>query len=448
MSDFQPIIGLEIHVQPKTISKMFCGCSASYFGKPANTQVCPVCLGLPGSLPVPNSLAIKQTIRLGLALGCEIAEHSKFDRKHYFYPDLPKGYQISQYDLPLCQKGEFEGVQVRRVHLEEDTGKLLHQGRDTLIDFNRCGVPLIEIVTEPDLYEAASVKKFLQKLRHLIRWIEVSEADMEKGSMRLEPNVSVKKIKNPASPAGRQRSKIKDPNQNSKIDQELPPYKVEIKNINSFRFVEKAINFEIQRQIEILKRDGMPIQETRGWVENKGITVSQRTKEEAHDYRYFPEPDIPPLEVNDSLIKKLKNELGELPKQAQARLIRECGLSSQETDLVSREKSIFEYFKRLLLEGVSAKEAARIVIHKPNLLESEPKVVASHLKAEKESTVVLGTEIAPIVEKVLQQNPKAAADFQGGKSGALQFLIGQVMKQTKGKTDPQLTSQLLKERLS
>lgn len=424
MSDFQPIIGLEIHVQPKTISKMFCSCSASYFGKPANTQVCPVCLGLPGSLPVPNSLAIKQTIRLGLALGCEIAEHSKFDRKHYFYPDLPKGYQISQYDLPLCQKGEFEGVQIRRVHLEEDTGKLLHQGRDTLIDFNRCGVPLIEIVTEPDLYEAASVKKFLQKLRHLIRWIEVSEADMEKGSMRLEPNISVR------------------------TKEGLPPYKVEIKNINSFRFVERAINYEIKRQIEILSKGELPPQETRGWVENKGRTVSQRTKEEAHDYRYFPEPDIPPLEVNQSLIKKLKNELGELPKQAQARLIRECGLSSQEADLVSREKSIFEYFNRLLLEGVSAKEAARIVIHKPNLLESEPKVVASHLKAEKESTVVLGREIAPIVEKVLQQNPKAAADFQGGKSGALQFLIGQVMKETKGKADPQLTSQLIKERLS
>lgn len=286
MNKYTPVIGLEIHVELETKSKMFCQCSADWFGRAPNTQTCPVCLGMPGALPVPNKQAIEWTIKIAQALGCRINEISKFDRKHYFYPDLPKGYQISQYDEPIGQNGTFEVAdktfRVRRVHLEEDTGKLTHSGEDTLVDFNRSGVPLVEIVTEPDFDSSDDVKAFLEELHTIITYLEVSNANMQEGSMRLEPNISLRLTG----------------------EKELPNYKVEIKNINSFRFVKQAIDFEVERQAELLESEQTPKQETRGFEEKTQSTYSQRSKEGEADYRYFPEPDIPPLRFTQEFIKQ------------------------------------------------------------------------------------------------------------------------------------------------
>ncbi len=412
---YEPVIGMEIHVELKTASKMFCGCPADHFAKKPNTQTCPVCLGMPGGLPVPNKKAVEWAIKLGLALGCEIPEFSKFDRKNYFYPDLPKGYQISQYDQPLAVHGEvqtsFDRVRIRRVHLEEDTAKLIHQNNMTLIDFNRSGVPLVEIVTEPDIRSGEQAKEFLKKLHQIIRYLEISDADMEKGSMRLEPNISVRVVGST----------------------ELPSYKVEVKNINSFNFVKRAIEYEGERHKKLLAEGKIPAQETRGWNEDKGVTVSQRRKEEADDYRYFPEPDIPPLRFAKSQITNLKSQIGELPDAKIARFKKEYELNDYDAGLLTDTRQLADYFEECVKLGkVPAKKLTNWIINKNvDIDEVLPaKLVASILSAEE--VVSISDET---VKQVVADNPKAAADYKKGKEASLMFLVGQVMRRVKGKAD-------------
>ena len=421
-----PVIGLEVHVELKTKSKMFCACSANYFGKEPNTHTCPVCLGLPGSLPVPNKKAIEWCIMIGLSLNCDIPLFSKFDRKNYFYPDLAKGYQISQYDKPFAVKGFIElsngkRIGITRVHMEEDTAKLIHETvngeKVSLIDFNRSGVPLVEIVTDPDFEAAEEVKEYLQKLQQIVRYLEVSNADMEKGDMRLEPNISLREIKN----------------QKSKIKNELPPYKVEVKNINSFRFVEKAINFEVKRQAEILDKNQTPQQETRGFVESTNSTVTQRSKEEASDYRYFPEPDIPPFRWNESQISNLKSQMPEMPMAKENRFQQEYKLSVYDAEILTRERSLADYFGKAVLDGdkfdVKPKQIANYIINKkPNIEEVLPSQLIQTIVASKQTVTVDNAKLNEAIDKVLRDNPKAVEDFKKGKESVIMFLVGQVMR--------------------
>lgn len=421
-----PIIGLEVHVELKTNSKMFCTCSANYFGKAPNSVTCPVCLGLPGALPVPNRTAIEWCIKIGLALNCKINNYSKFDRKNYFYPDLSKGYQISQYDLPFGYEGSIElstgnKIRITRVHMEEDTGKLSHQDihgeKVSLIDFNRSGVPLVEIVTEPDFHDAAEVKEYLQKLQQIVRYLEVSDADMDKGEMRLEPNISL--------------------STNPKV---LPNYKVEVKNINSFKFVEKAIAFETKRQEEILNRGETPAQETRGWDENRQKTFSQRSKEEAHDYRYFPEPDIPPIVTTDEQISSLKNQVPELPDKKLKRFEKEFGLSTYDAEILTREKSLADYFEEAVIEGkeqkLQPKQIANVIINKKaDTSKVTPLQLVKSIVASKQTEEIDEKELEKIIIAVLGENEKAVTDYKNGKEASLMFLLGQVMKTLAKKVD-------------
>ncbi|MEK9178887.1 MAG: Asp-tRNA(Asn)/Glu-tRNA(Gln) amidotransferase subunit GatB, partial [Patescibacteria group bacterium] len=321
---YKTILGLETHIELKTKQKMFCGCNADYFGQEPNTHTCPVCLGLPGALPVPNKEAIVNTIMIGLALNCKINLETYFERKHYFYPDLPKGYQISQYQKPFCYDGYLDigakKIKIQRIHLEEDTGKLIHglQGTDThdsFVDFNRSSVPLVEIVTEPNVESSEDASLYLQKLQLTIRYLGLSDCDMEKGSMRCEPNISLK----PLSSRIRQLAEFRDPDSS-----ELPNYKVEVKNINSFKFVRKAIEYEVERQSEALEKGKTLVQETRRYIESTGKTETMRTKESSEDYRYFPEPDIPPIVFEQSEIDEIQKELStkELPGDRYKKLIR------------------------------------------------------------------------------------------------------------------------------
>ena len=465
---YKPVIGLEIHVELKTKSKMFCQCLASYFGKRPNSQVCPVCLGLPGALPVPNKKAVEWTILIGKALNCNISEVSKFDRKHYFYPDLPKGYQISQYDEPIATNGWFKftkveaghpkGVQVRirRVHLEEDTGKLLHVGAETLVDFNRSGVPLVEVVTEPDFANSDDVKQFLEELQVIIRYLGVSDADMEKGSMRLEPNISVAVIAS-------KQSERSNPNEiasslSAPRNDNLPKYKVEVKNINSFRFVKLAIEHEVERQIEILERGETPIQETRGFDEKTGKTYSQRTKEQAHDYRYFPEPDIPPLTFSQKYVNSI--EIPELPQKKFSRYINEFNLREGEAFILTRDLKVALFFESIIAK--IKKQKSKLQVKSQNLEQSIANLIINKklspdlsvelfMKKALELMTPKETDekaLAASINRLIEANQKAVEDYKKGKENAIMFLVGQVMKEMKGKADPTLIKKKLIEKLS
>lgn len=457
--NYQPVIGLEVHVELKTKSKMFCGCSADYFGKEPNTHTCPVCLGLPGALPVPNKTAIDWCIKIGLALNCDISGFSKFDRKNYFYPDLAKGYQISQYDKPFCENGgiilsDNKRIRIRRVHMEEDTAKLTHQFRDqkskiknqnySLIDFNRSGVPLVEIVTEPDFKSVKEVIEYLKKLQQVMRYLEVSDADMEKGQMRLEPNISLRPQRHPEQSEGSRDSSPLAQN-------DIPEYKVEVKNINSFRFVEKAINFEIKRQTEILEKGEIPQQETRGWNEGKGETVTQRTKEEAMDYRYFPEPDIPPFSWTEPQISNLKSQIKELPDEKIERFVKDYKLSEYDASHLTRDMHTAEYFEEAINIGkkkdITPKQIANMIINKKiDIKRTSPSDLASKM-IKLRATTVGQEELEKTIQEVVRENEKAVADYKKGKENALMFLVGQVIKKV-GKVNTEGVKKLILNKLS
>lgn len=442
---YQPIIGLEVHVELATKSKMFCGCSADHFAKKANTQVCPVCLGLPGALPYASNKAIEDTIKFGMALGCKISHFSKFDRKHYFYPDLPKAYQISQYDKPLCLGGEWSmsdgrTIGITRVHLEEDTGKLVHQKvngkRISLIDFNRSGVPLMELVTEPDFENTQQVLEFLKYIQLVVRYLGISSADMEKGSMRLEANISLMKVK-----------ALK-----SKKDKmiQLPDYKVELKNINSFKFLEKAVNAELDRQIKLLEKGKNIVQETRGYDENTDKTYSQRSKEEAQDYRYFPEPDIPPLRFTKSYLEKVKKTLPELPYKRLEKLVTKLKVRKSYAQILIQDKGRVDYFEKAIELGqkynVNASTIADLVINQ-NLDKDYPEAAGLIKKiveiTQKEYAGDKETENAS--KSVIKNNKNAIEDYRHGKVEVLGYLIGMVQKELKGKGNPKnIREKLLK----
>ena len=430
---FKTIIGLEVHIELSTKSKMFCACSADHFGKKPNTQTCPVCLGLPGALPFANYEAIQEVIKFGLAFNCKIQKFSKFDRKHYFYPDLPKGYQISQYDLPLCLAGEWRGkngklFRVGRIHLEEDTAKLVHEEKTSLIDFNRSGVPLLELVTEPDFSDASEVVGFLKEVQLIAKYLGVSNADMEKGSMRLEANISLSK------------------------GAELSDYKVELKNINSFRFLEKAINSEVERQAEALRKGEKMDQETRGYDEASGKTFSQRTKEEAQDYRYFPEPDIPPLRFTDKEIQSIKATIPALPEEKRKKFLTEYNLPSKYVEVLVSTAELVKYFEEAVAVGkahqVAAKTIAGLIVNKK--LQDHFVEPASLIKkivelTKKEYSTKEQTNDA--IGLVLVEQIKAVSDYQNGKAEVLGFLVGAVQQKLKGKGSPAHILELLKENL-
>ncbi|MDO8474441.1 MAG: Asp-tRNA(Asn)/Glu-tRNA(Gln) amidotransferase subunit GatB [bacterium] len=481
--NYIPTIGLEIHAELKTKSKMFCSCKNDPLEQHPNVNICPICMAHPGTLPVANKDAIYKVMQVGLALGCTISERSKFDRKNYFYPDLPKGYQISQYDMPFCKGGKLKigerDVQITRVHLEEDTGRLAHPvgAEYSLVDFNRAGVPLMELVTEPDITSAKEASAFAQELQLILRYLGVSDADMERGQMRVEANISVR-------PEG----------------QEKLGTKVEVKNLNSFRSVHDAIEFEIKRQTEALDSRTKVIQVTMGWNSTTGATFVQREKESAHDYRYFPEPDLPPLRFSKEQIRTLQVQLPELPQARRGRFQKEYRLSSNEIEVFVGQKDLGEYFEKVISElgpNLSKERVHKLIKLSANyilsdllgllekasvvgedflitpenfaelvLLIEEGKVSSaiaktvlkemfakggdpSHIIEDKGLTQVIDEKkIQSIAQEIIKKNSKAVEDYKKGKENSLQFLVGQMMAQTKGTVSPDLANQILRTLLT
>jgi aspartyl-tRNA(Asn)/glutamyl-tRNA(Gln) amidotransferase subunit B len=439
---------MEVHVQPTTHSKMFCGCAVGQLGDPPNSNVCEICLGMPGVLPVINKAAVEACIKTALALNCEIPRHTKFDRKNYMYPDLPKGYQISQYDLPLSKDGylELDGrrVRIRRVHLEEDTGKLIHAGDklqkawESFVDLNRAGTPLMEIVSEPDLRSADEARDYAVALRTLLRTIGASEAEMEKGQLRAEPNISIRR-------AGSEELGVK----------------TELKNINSFRALHRAILYEVVRQTALLESGGTVVQETRGWSEAEGRTFSQRSKEFAEDYRYFPEPDLPPLEIDAAWIEELRAALPELPGTRRTRLTSEYGLPASDAVLIAADRDLADLFEGAVAAGADAKQVANWIIGEvaptgkiptPEHLADLVKLVTSGAITRDQGREVLMESVetgrlpAAIVaehgysqlsdepavmaevEAVMEANPRAVEDYRAGKKQAIGALMEDLKK--------------------
>jgi aspartyl-tRNA(Asn)/glutamyl-tRNA(Gln) amidotransferase subunit B len=436
---YETVIGLEVHVELNTKTKMFCSCSANYFGAEPNTHTCPVCLGLPGALPFINKEAIDKCIKIGLALNCTQNPESYFERKNYFYPDLAKGYQISQLVKHANITGWIEveddqgnllKIRINRAHQEEDTGKLTHKDGETLVDFNRSGVPLVEIVTEPDFTNSAQIRDYAKKLQQIFRSIGVSNADMERGDMRLEANISVR-------PEGQK---------------ELPPYRVELKNINSFRFMVAAVEYEIKRQIEALEKGEKLSQETRGWNEDKKETYLQRSKEEAHDYRYFPEPDLPEIKIDVEWAEALKKELPELPQVRIERWMRDYGLSKQDGQVLAESEALGLFFEEAVKMGqgkdVTPKQIANFIVNqKVNLVDYSLEQLIDDVVAKRGGSLDDSAAIEVFVDEAISENPGMVESYKAGKLTVIQALIGQVMRKSGGKANSAKVKELLEEKL-
>lgn len=474
--NYTPKIGLEIHAELKTKTKMFCNSLNDPEEKHPNINVCPICMGYPGTLPVINKEAVKSVLRAGLAIDGELADYTEWDRKNYFYPDLPKGYQITQYKYPLVSGGSLKGVRITRIHLEEDTGRLAHGKDSTLVDFNRAGVPLMELVTEPDITSAGQARSFAEELRLLLRYLDISSADMEKSQMRVEVNISVS------------------------ADPSVMGTKVEIKNLNSFRSVEQATEYEIERQIKNLKEGKKIVQETRGWDENEQKTFSQRSKEEAHDYRYFPEPDLPPLKISEIVdFQNLEATIPELPWQKRERLKKEYGIKEELIGNLVNDLNLADFFERtiseitaedkkvsknkvveltlnyitsdlaglmkekyldfenllatpenfadlmlMLSEGKISSRAGKDVLRKMVETGAEPNAIVVDLGLEQTSDEKILVQIA---QQIITENTGAVEDYKKGKETSLQFLVGAIMKETRGKANPEKVKEIFKKLL-
>ncbi|MBI3165007.1 MAG: Asp-tRNA(Asn)/Glu-tRNA(Gln) amidotransferase subunit GatB [Chloroflexi bacterium] len=470
---YEPVIGLEIHGELLTNSKMFCSCSADYGSAPEpNSNICPVCTGLPGAMPVVNKKATELAALVGLALNCSINKHNTFARKNYYYPDLPKGYQISQYELPIAEKGWLEvnadgenqlKIRVRRVHIEEDTAKLAHEKNYALVDFNRAGVPLLEIVSEPDIRTVEAALDYATKVRAILRYLGVNSGDMEKGVLRFEANISVR-------PVGSDEFRTR----------------TEIKNLNSFRALVRASQYEIERQIKIYEEGGTVVQETLGWDDAREVTTSQRSKEEAHDYRYFPEPDLPPLQLSDSWIESIRSQLPELPEAKTSRFIADFGLTLSEARFLTSERTLADYFESVVANSKSTAKTihswiagefmrylndsglsiddvtlapetlAKLIdmVTDKTIGASAGKTVLTELfknggdpaQIVKEKNLLQMTDVSAILEivtKILNDNPKEVDDYNAGKETLFQWFMGQVARATKGKADPNVAKELM-----